>query len=589
MSLNDVTPARALLCLMRGEKMWLSLALGFSAIAVTLELVPYYLLYCAADTLLRPDGGTSLGTLAGLMASALTVRYLLMSVAGYCSHKAAFRLMYQIRQRMVRRLGSLPLAHLSSYSSGGLRKIVMNDSERLENVVAHHSVDLVAALLSPLVAAGFLFWLDWRMALAALLTVPLSLMLQMYLSKGMAERASEFHQATEQLNGAMVEFVRGMPVMKAFGQTATSFHLLHQRLNSYHSLVERFTRKAVPAWSMFVVLLNANLFILLPVGLALINLGSLTVPDFVLSLMLGSGLLKPLLRITLLGSVLREVFAGIARMQPLLDEGTLSAGDVMPTGQPFSLELRDVCFSYDQTVVVDKLNLRINAGEFYALIGPSGSGKSTLSALMAGLLIPSAGEVLLCGRPLPAWRDQDRAAAVAVVTQDIFLFRGTLADNLRLGNPDADEDDLRLALHVAQASDLLATLPEGLTTPLDERGLRLSGGERQRIGIARALLVGAPLLILDEATAFADACTEAAFYLALRQHYPNTTVVAIAHRLHAIRQADKLLLMEKGRWLAQGTHQQLLQECATYRQLWQSQFLDADWHIRLEGDEHVHA
>ncbi len=575
------SPVSALMKLIAGQNRTLMMAISLAGLAVVAELIPYYLLYLAADVAMaEAPADEVLVSLAGWIALALVVKYLLLSCGGYLSHLAAFRILYEVRLRIADALTRLPLARLTPYSSGSLRKIIMNDVERLEGFIAHHTIDLMSALISPIIAACFLFWLDWKMALAVMVNIPLAIGAQKIFSHGMQQRTQAYNQATEQLNSAVVEFVRGIPVMKAFRQTARSFTLLHDRLQEYHALVQQFTRRTAPSWSLFVVLLNANIFILLPVGLWRMTEGTLTLPAFILVLMLGSGLLKPLLRVTFLGSQIREMLVGMARIQPLLSEQQAEHQYVAPDNN--RIVAKNVYFRYDGRDVINNISFRLEPGSFTALVGPSGAGKSTLAWLLSGMLSPSSGSVTLGGATLAEFDDVTRSASLSVVTQEVFLFQGTLAENLRLGKPDASDTDIHQALGIAQASEFIAALPDGLNTKIGERGLRFSGGERQRLAIARALLVNAPILILDEATAFADALTEAAFYKALRQHYPQMTILTIAHRLYAVKDADSILVMEAGRLLASGRHQALLNNEPLYARLWRSQYSQYTWRIRTQ-------
>lgn len=587
MTVETVSPLLTLRRLLAAEKSTLRLALTISASSVLLELLPWYLLWRAVGVV---EQGGSLQQLGGWLGLALVFKYLLASLAGYFSHLAAFRVLHHTRLRIAQALTRLPLMQLAPYSAGSLRKIIMNDVQRLEDFIAHHTVDLISALFSPVIAALFLFWLDWKMALAALLTVPLAIIAQRLCLRGMVERTRDYNLATERLNSAIVEYVRGIPVMKAFSQEARSFRLLDDSLRDYHQLVVRFTRRAVPAWSLFVVLLNASIFILLPLGLWRVSQGTLSISALLLILMLGSGLLKPLLRVTFFGSLIRELFTGLSRMAPFLHDAPKPDSAVSPTSQNGNtLSANDLSFSYEHRAVIESLNISLQPGVFYALVGPSGAGKSTLAGLLSGMLPPTTGTVTLGGVPLSEMDDATRASQLAVVSQQVFLFKGTLADNLRLAQPQASDEQLWQALDIAQGRAFIEALPQGLATKIGEGGARLSGGERQRIAIARALLAETPLLILDEATAFADLLTEAAFYRALRQQRPATTVLTIAHRLFAVQQADCLLVMEGGRLTGHGTHQQLLHHHSLYQQMWHSQSQLAQWQIRREEDTHVNA
>lgn len=578
--MNPASPFRCLLSMIAGQRLLIASAMMLAALSVMSELVPWYLLWQAVQ---HPE---RLWSLAGWLALALAAKYLLLAVAGWCSHKAAFRILYDVRIAVARGLTRLPFSRLSTYSSGSLRHIVINDVERMEGFIAHHSVDFTAALISPLVAAGFLFWIDWRMALVSLATVPLALLAQKIAMRGMAQRVAEMNAATSRLNSAIVEYVRGIPVMKAFCQSSRSFRLLHDSLEQYRALVARFTYQAVPGWSLFIVLLNASIFILLPLGVWRVSQDSLTIAQLILILLLGSGLIQPLLRVTFMSSLIREMLAGVERIAVFM---LPPAVDADPVPESLALSVRGLHFDYEGAAVLRDVSFSLPAGGFYALVGPSGSGKSTLAWLLAGLLPAGRGEIMLGDVRVTNLADARRAALLGMVSQEVFIFRGTLADNLRLVDPDASDEQLWQVLDIAQALDFVAALPQGLETLVGERGVSLSGGERQRIAIARALLANTPVLILDEATAFADALTEEAFYRTLRLLRPKMTVLAIAHRLFAIQQADRILVMEKGQLIADGSHSQLLQENALYRALWQSQFHLQHWHIRDEQQEAAHA
>jgi ATP-binding cassette subfamily B protein IrtA len=574
--MNPSTPFRCLLAMIAGQRSLVVCAMLLAALSVISELIPWYLLWQAVQ---HPD---NLMQLALWLALALAAKYLLLAMAGWFSHRAAFRVLYDVRMAVARGLTRLPLSRLSAFSSGSLRNIVINDVERMEGFIAHHSVDFTAAIISPLVAAGFLFWIDWQMALAALVTVPLAVIAQKVAMRGMGQRVAEMTEATSRLNAAIVEYVRGIPVMKAFCQSSRSFRLLDDSLEQYRALVARFTHQAVPGWSAFMVLLNASIFVLLPAGIWRVTQGTLTIAQLVLILLLGSGLIQPLLRVTFMGSLVREMLAGVQRIAVFMVPAPVDAD---PAPSNLSLTARDLHFDYDGVPVLRGVSLELPPGGFYALVGPSGAGKSTLAWLIAGLLLPSRGEICLGDTAVTTLADPRRARLLGMVSQEVFIFQGTLAENLRLVAPDASDAALWQALEIAQALNFVSALPQGLNTPVGERGVSLSGGERQRIAIARALLAETPILILDEATAFADALTEAAFYRALREMRPQMTVIAITHRLFAVQQADRILVMEKGMLVADGGHTQLLQYSSLYRELWQSQFQLQQWHIRNEDKE----
>ena len=582
---RTVSVGRILFGLLAPERARLGAALIVTLAAALAELLPPALIsQSIAAVLAAPEDGAALLRIAGLTAAALLGKYLLYSLAYYFSHVAAFRLLAEIRQRLVRGLAVAPIAWLHRHGSGEIKKIVLQDVERLEQFIAHHTVECLAAAVSPLFVLGALLWIDGRLALAALLTVPLAAACQALLLRGLGARLDEYNRNIGALNGATVEYVRNAPVMKAFCQNASSFERMRALLARYHALITAVTRQTVPGWAAFMVLLGANILFLLPLGLWLLQRGEIAPAGLILALMLGTGMLKPLFRVAHFGSEIREILAGVRRIAPILAfRPPLAAMPSGPPSGPGPVVFEQVSFAYDGRTVLDGVSFTLPEGGFTALVGPSGGGKSTIAHLLGGLIAPVAGTIRIGATPLAALGESDRARLITVASQESFLFRGTLLENLCLGRPEATEAQVRQAVRVAQAEDLVAALPEGYQTQVGERGTRLSGGECQRIAIARALLCDSPVLVLDEATAFADSRTERRFYQALRATWPDKTLLVIAHRLTTIGHADQVLVLERGRLVARGRHDGLLVESPLYRALWQRQFDSESWSLRPEG------
>ncbi|MGA9705005.1 ABC transporter ATP-binding protein [Pseudomonas sp.] len=568
--------------LLRGQGRRLGLAVAMAVLAAAVELLPFFLLAHGVNRVVQggPRLGGDLMQLAGWVALALLSKYLLYTLAYYLSHVAAYRVLLTTRRALVRHLSWAPLPWLSRWSSGELKQRVIQDVERMEQFIAHHSVECVAAVLSPIWVLIALCFVDWRLALCALLPVPLALCAQAWMMRGLGERLAQYAGAVDDLDGATLEFLRSAPLMKAFRQDVRSFKRMREALAHYQHLIGRMIRISVPGWSVFVVLLGANVAVLFPAGLWLYGIGELTQAQLVLVLILGTGMLRPLLRVARLNSQIQEIIGGVRRFAPLLVWPQPSQGHEQPVAAHLGVTFEDVSFNYQQQPIVRHIDLVLPAGQMTALVGPSGSGKSTLAWLLGGLLDADCGRVLLDGKPLSAFSDAARAAAVGVVSQDAFIFQGSLLDNLRIGRADATPGQIATALRVAQAEDFIRALPQGLDTQMDERGGRLSGGERQRIGLARALLAETPVLVLDEATAFADSRTERRFYQALRDTWPDKTLLVIAHRLTSISEAEQIVLLEHGVIRDRGTHAQLLVRSSAYATQWQHQFDSEDWTIR---------
>ncbi|MGE8655511.1 MAG: ABC transporter ATP-binding protein [Achromobacter sp.] len=575
-------PWPALLRLLRGYRLPLGLALLLTVGASGLELVPYVLLCDSAMRLLAHATAHDFFRLVGWMALALTGKYLLYTLAYYLSHRAAYRILMRTRQVLVRCLVWAPLTWLQHHGSGSLKKLLMQDVERLEQFIAHHLVEMTAAIVAPILVAIVLLWIDWRLALAAVVTLPLAILFQSIAMRDMNERMAEYQQAVGELNSASVEYLRSMPVMKTFRQDARSFSRMREGLALYHDLVIRVTRSTVPGWSVFMVLLNANIVLLLPLSLWLEQHHQISLAELLLALVLGNGMLKPLFKLMRFQAQIREILEGVRHMQPLL--AMHEPVPHMPAAiDRFDLHFDNVGFSYGKSSVLHDLSFNVPAGKVTALVGPSGAGKTTVASLLGGLIASDYGEISIGGAPLIAIGEAQRARLISVVAQDTFIFRGSLLENLRLGQPDADDAQVRHALRIAQAEAFVDALPEGWHTQVGEAGISLSGGERQRIAVARALLANTPILVLDESTAFADSRTERRFFEALREACPDKTLLIIAHRLYTVKDASQIVVLQAGSLRDTGDHDSLLRRCALYRQMWEAQAQEETWTVRARG------
>lgn len=569
---------RLLWQLTRPQHPRLLLALLCATLAAPAALLPFALLAQIAMAHWQTTlNSTLLYQYAGWLALALVLKYLLHSLAYYFSHVAAYQLLMTLRQRAVAVLARLPLPQLQRYQSGELKQLVLQDIERLEQFIGHHSVEGLAALVGPLVALIALSWIDIRLALAALSPLPLALICQAVVTRRLSSLMVEFSRCNRELNSTMAEYIRMLPVMRVFCQDSKSFGRMRKALDAYQQQVSTIIRQTIPGWSLFMVLTSASVLVLTPVAICLLQQGLLTPADAVLALMLSAGMLQPLLKVTKLTSELREILAGSERIhqlitiplnEPIQTIGNHVASAVTPESL-IPLNVNGLCFSYQQQSILQPLGFRLVKGSFTALIGPSGAGKSTLAQLLCGLLEPDGGDIMLSGQSLAQMDDTQRCQRVTLVSQQNQLFCGSISDNLKLARDNASDSLLWQALQVAQAAQFVHSLPDGLDTQLDEQSSQLSGGERQRLCVARALLSPAPLLILDEATAFADSQTEQRFYQQVRQCWPERTLLVIAHRLQAVCMADQLLLLEQGLLVAQGNHDQLLLQSPLYQHLWQ--------------------
>jgi len=585
---QPVNTLRLLLDLAAGCRLRMVCALLVTVIAALAELLPFVVLFRAAQYLLTESQSftTALPTLAIWLLAAIVLKYVAYGVAYSISHHAAYAIMANTRQRLVAQLARAPLPWVHAQGTGALKQSVLDDVERMEAFLAHHLVEVAAAGLTPVFAAVVLLWVDWRLALAVMAVGPVAWVTAKLALRGADTHHDTFNASSAAVNNVTVEFLRNMPVLKLFCRSAAHFSLLQQRLDAHCQLAQAITRKTVPGWALFTSVLGAHLLFLLPLGAWLYAHDDINAAQVVAAVLLGAGIFRPLLKVSRFFMDIPPILAGLRRMVPLLawPPAPEPRHDVEQTIAP-QVVFDQVSFHHRERRVLDDVSFDLAPGTFTVLLGPSGSGKSTIAQLVAGLLSPGSGAVTVGGLTTSGLPDAQRARLVALATQEVFLFSGSIRDNLMLARPDASVQDVERAVRTAQAQALIESLPAGEDTEVNELGARLSGGERQRLAVARALLADTPILILDEATAFADSLTQRAFLAALRREYANKTVLVIAHRLYGIEQADQILILEQGRLHLRGTHDQLMQH-SEYRALWQMAELAQDWSLPARESAH---
>lgn len=465
-------------------------------------------------------------------------------------------------------------------------QVVVNS---LEGFFAHMLPDAVAAAAVPLVALAMLFAADWRLALAALAPLPLAVVAQWWFMRSSAGRMREWSALQKRIANQVGEYVRGVHVAKSFGLDARSFGELAAAVRGAVDWVAGYARGSVAGWALFVGLITANLAVVAPLGAWLHARGSLDIPTWLLFLLVTPAVLAPLLRLTFaLGEQMQRAEA-LARINEVLAAPALAESGAarVPDGA-LDIAFDGLRHRYGERLALDGVGFTARAGQVTALVGPSGSGKSTLVHLIARLWDVQGGSIRLGGVDLREIGTSDLHRHVAMVFQDVLLFSGTVLENLRIGRPDASREQAIDAARRAQAHGFIMALPQGYDTVLDEGGASLSGGERQRISIARALLKDAPVLLLDEATASVDPSAEAEIQQAITELAKGRTVVAIAHRLASVRHADRILVLDRGRLVEQGRHEELLQHGGVYARLWLAQQQARDWQLaashRKNGD-----
>ena len=555
---------------------------AFAAAAVLASLSslamlgPLWAVYRAVDDVV---GGvaerSAMFRYAGLAAVLLLLQYALMASASWISHRAAFATLEQIRLRIGRRLGRVPLGFLTSRRSGEVQRTLSDDIERLELFLAHAVPDIVSAFTSLVFMIVWLVIVDWRMALVSLAVVVVALpIMAIGVSRGSA-KLGVYTASMARMNASVVEFVRAMPVVRTFNGTRRVFGETKDAIDDAARYEAEWGREFLPMFTVFYVLVTSPILTILPVGLLQWHTGAVDTSTLLFFFVVGLGFTLSLLNLMNVMLMLATLGLG-ARLVQELDEA-----DVLPEVTEDArlesprIEVTDVEFSYSgrdgtSPPVLQDVTFDAEPGEVTAIVGPSGAGKSTLARLMLRFWDVDRGSIRVGGvdiREMPISQLMDQ---VAFVFQETFLFNDSVAANLRFAKPDATDEEIIEAAKAARAHEFVSRLPRGYETQIGESGGRLSGGERQRLAVARAILKDAPIVILDEATAYADPENEVALQGALDRLTEGRTVIVIAHRLSTVAGADQTLVFEAGRIAERGRHADLIRQEAVYASMWEA-------------------
>nr|WP_189315145.1 ABC transporter ATP-binding protein [Pectobacterium peruviense] len=503
----------------------------------------------------------------------LTASYLLRLLAFNHSHYAAFRLENQIRSALAEQLARIPLGEVQRLGTGSLAKILHDDVKALHLFVADSTPLYARAFVAPLCTGALLFWLDWRLALAALLVLAIGSVVLMLAMRDAGEMNQRYNQAREEVSTAVIEFVQAMPVVRTFDTGAATFGRYQQALENYLDVLTRWYRQAGFSARFSFAVLNPlpTLLALCWVAYSFYNHDRLDFGLWVGVLLLGNGMAEAVMPMMALNHMVAKTRLSISRIQDVLALPPLpeAENDALPTDASVCFE--QVSFRYDRLAsdwVLEDVSFQVPAGSVTALVGASGAGKTTVARLIPRFWDVTAGRILIGGVDIRQMKTATLMQQVSFVFQESFLFADTLANNIRLGLPEKSMDEVIAAATAAQAHDFIMALPQGYETLAGERGQFLSGGQRQRIAIARALLHNRPILVLDEPTAFADPENEAALLAALGVLMQGKTVIMVAHRLSTIRDADQIVVFDHGRLSESGQHDVLLTAQGRYSELW---------------------
>ena len=561
-----------------------SLLLASCTLAVihsVLSLVPYALVFYIIKELTQSQPNfTTIQQYVVYAIVMVIVSMVAFLLSGILSHIAAFNILYGLRKTITEKVGILPMGYLSHRNSGAFKKIISDDVERIETFVAHQIPDFVKAVALPLLTLGYLFSEDWRLALISCLPL-LVLVVIMPLMFGSKNQnlTQKYHHSLEEMSAGIVEYVRAMPVMKIFQQSAETFDKYGKKVLTFHRFVSDWIRHSSPPFAIFMSFASNAMLPVLVLGLYLYFHNGLTLATLLFFLILGTGYMRPVFAMSNMAMQLQLIEQGVQQIDKILEAPILPETHTPQESSHYDIRFDKVSFAYDgEHYVLNDINFIAKEGSITALVGPSGAGKSTVGQLLSRFWDIQEGSISIGGVDIRQLSTEKLMQKVSFVFQDSFMFAQTMYENIRMGMNKTKEEVIEAA-KAAQIHDFIMSLPKGYDTLFGQQGVHLSGGEQQRFQLARAILKDAPILILDEATAFADPENEYKIQLAFSELIKGKTVLVIAHRLSTITTADQIIVFEKGEINAIGTHNELLQSSELYQRMWNAHNRAQDWNI----------
>ena len=548
------------------------LSVILAVIGVAFSVAPYFVVVGIVQGLM--DGQQDFGFYLGkclIMAALWLGRVLFHALSTATSHRATFAVLGEIRKRCTEKLARMPLGTVLTQSSGALKNTLVERIDSIETTLAHIVPEFTANLLVPVIIEIYIFTIDWRMGLASLVTVPIGMFSYALMMLGSGDFYQHTITATKALNDTAVEYINGIQVIKVFGKTKSSYdRFVHDAYEAAHSFID-WMRASILPMTFAMVVMPSTMVSVLPIGGLLVKNGSLSPQDFVMVIILSVGLITPFVTLMSYSDDIRTMGTIFGEVRAILDAPEMVRPEEGDAPEKNDLELKDVHFSYHpdaDSEVLHGVSMKIPEGSFAALVGPSGSGKSTIARLIASLWDVTGGSISIGGSDIRDIPQEAYADKIAFVSQDNYLFNMTVRENIRLGKPSATDSEVEEAAKMSGCHDFIMSLENGYDTLVGSSGGHLSGGERQRISIARAMLKAAPVVILDEATAYTDPENEAVIQRSVSKLTEGKTLIVIAHRLSTIVDADRIYVVKDGRIHEEGTHEELLAHHDLYEKMW---------------------
>lgn len=584
---NDSKWFKEMLEFAGNSKSKLVIAVILSIISITSGLIPFYAMYRMIDGFVG-GGIDRSGVISWCLVSlaAFVVKVLTFSFSTGVSHWAAYDCLAGLRKRVADRFLHAPLGEVQNHSIGEIKNIIVDKIEAMEPPLAHMVPEGAGHIVLPVVSIIALFMMDWRLALASLVTFPAAFICMGLTFKISGESFDLYNKSNAYMNSTIVEYIEGIEVIKAFGRAGTSYEKFSGAIKDYQKFIIQWMKSTWITMKLAFALFPSTMIGILPVSLWLWTKGEIHAADAALAVMLSISMVGSLAKLEVFSENMRQLKNTVIDLKQFLYMKELPEPSDRAKPEGSNVELKNVRFSYtndEKDEVLHGINLELKEGSFTALVGPSGGGKSTVAKLIARFWDVSGGSITIGGINIKDMPLSQLSEYVSFVAQDNFLFRTSIMENIRLGNPNATDEEVMAAARAAQCEEFINKLPDGYNTSAGDAGKRLSGGEKQRIAIARMMLKNAPIVILDEATAFTDPENEDKIQKSIAELTKGKTLLVIAHRLSTIRNADRIVVLKNGNVIGEGKQEELLNTCPLYASMWQAHIGAKDWAVSSDA------
>ena len=550
----------------------------FAVIGVIFSLIPYILMGDIVKKLLSGERNFNIYLIEGILMAVLWIfRVVFHTLSTNTSHRTTFKLISNVRILLIDKLSRLPLGTVQGMPSGELKNIICERTDSMEPILSHVIPEFTANLCAPIMLFIYIMAIDWRMALLSLATLPIAAIAIVWMFKDSNEQFQNTQTKTKILNDTAVEYIGGIEVIKAFGKAESSYERFVDAAKENASSFIEWMRSCIIPFSIGIVIAPATLLSVLPIGAIFTMNGSLDLTDYIMIVILSCGLITPLITVMSYSDDITKASTIFKEIDDILNLTELKRPETSKNlPMTHDITLNNICFGYGEKEVLHNFNLNIPNGSVTALVGPSGSGKSTVARLVASLWDVHDGNIKIGGVDIRDISLSDYNEQIAYVSQDSFLFNTSIRENIRMGKPSASNEDVENIARKSGCYDFIIDLENGFDTIVGGSGAHLSGGERQRISIARAMLKNAPILILDEATAYTDPENEAVIQRSVSELSKEKTLIVIAHRLSTITNADQIVVIKDGNIEAKGTHTELLNSSNLYKNMWEAHIYAKD-------------